>query len=720
MMQKSTSASARNDSAEKETASGLLLNHRDKKDEFFQRSAGTNQLHNVPLELKSLRQWVCFDLEEKDRNLKPKKVPKNPHNGFNASHSDPKTWGTFEEVIEACKKYGFSQVGFAFTENDPYTGIDIDNCISETGEFNDISKEMLELFKDTYTEYSISRKGLHIIVKGTIDKGRKNPKKGIEIYSSNRFFVMTGDVLQNGSILEMQATLNRIYIDLFPNTERTIKPSLRQSELTFSDQEIIKRASEAKNGSKFQALLNGDTALYQNDHSSADLAFCSLLAFWTPDKDQIDRIFRMSGLYREKWDRKDYKEQTIDKALSANTHSYQTHPLYCNNTVPINNHTSHLKEHTGCITEISSESDSKEAGRVKKFEFVPIGKMIQIPAKPNWLVKKYIDLGSLVVLFGEPESMKSFTIIDIGLSVATGQDWHGNPIGKQGPVLYIVGEGLAGISRRIFAWGLFHNIDLSNVRFFVSERAAQFLDENSAIEVENAVTQISKDYGSPVLVIIDTLNRNYGPGDENSAKDMTVFISRISRLISQHGCTVAVVHHTGIISQDRARGSCVLRGAADWEYRLKKNKNDSKTLSSTKVKDYDHPPDITFEPKIILLKDWNDDEGKEMTSCVLQLADKDVKSHKLKPLKPVSKKVLDALKQAIQASGEMCVHIDVWRETAYQHEISISTNSEAKKKAFQRAQKDLCELGCVVIESEYCWVKEDKGQIRDNCGTCPG
>jgi putative DNA primase/helicase len=90
------------------------------------------------------------------------------------------------------------------------------------------------------------------------------------------------------------------------------------------DDELLALAMRAKNGEKFSRLWRGDTSEYAGDESRADLALCSLLAFWTDgDTERMDRLFRQSGLMREKWNRRDYRERTFSKVLEGKTEFYQ-------------------------------------------------------------------------------------------------------------------------------------------------------------------------------------------------------------------------------------------------------------------------------------------------------------------------------------------------------------------------------------------------------------
>jgi len=164
--------------------------------------------------------------------------------------------------------------------------------------------------------------------------------------------------------------------------------------------------------------------------------------------------------------------------------------------------------------------------KVGGFCFLSIKELYSKAGPTDWLVKSYLDKDSLAMLFGKSGTLKSFAAIDIGLCIATGTDWHGNPVG-QGTVFYICGEGQKGISRRVRAWELHHGISLDEVPFFVSDQPAQFLNEKSAMAVVDAVNALCDEHGDPVLIIIDTLNRNFGPGDESSTADMTAFFTSL-------------------------------------------------------------------------------------------------------------------------------------------------------------------------------------------------
>jgi hypothetical protein len=115
-------------------------------------------------------------------------------------------------------------------------------------------------------------------------------------------------------IPDRQDQLTALHQEFIRPPQATV-PAAPRAPLTLSDQEIVTTAGRARNGAKFERLYAGDLGDYAGDASAADLALCSLLSFYTDDRAQIGRIVAQSGLYRPKWDRDDYRERTIERAL---------------------------------------------------------------------------------------------------------------------------------------------------------------------------------------------------------------------------------------------------------------------------------------------------------------------------------------------------------------------------------------------------------------------
>jgi putative DNA primase/helicase len=146
---------------------------------------------NVPEELKVRPQWVPW----KAVGDKPDKVPYSPRTARRASSTDLLTWGTYQEALEAYEDGEYAGLGFVFSSADPYTGIDVDNCVDEDGEIALWALEIVRYF-DSYTELSATGTGLHVIVRGEVPNRRKGE---VEVYSSKRFFTVTGHVVEASS-----------------------------------------------------------------------------------------------------------------------------------------------------------------------------------------------------------------------------------------------------------------------------------------------------------------------------------------------------------------------------------------------------------------------------------------------------------------------------------------------------------------------------------------
>lgn len=188
----------------------------------------------------------------------------------------------------------------------------------------------------------------------------------------------------------------------------------------------------------------------------------------------------------------------------------------------------------------------------------------------DWLIEDYIETDSILDIFGDPGTGKSFIAIDIACCVATGRSWHGHEVKKSGgAVFYIAGEGHSGFARRFKAWEMGTGQSIAGAPIYKSEHAALLYNAAEAERVRDAVMQLALQSGTkPVLVIIDTLARNMG-ADENSARDMSIFISHLDIYLRQPwGCTVLVVHHSGAMDKLRSRGSTALPGAVDADYKV--------------------------------------------------------------------------------------------------------------------------------------------------------
>lgn len=224
-------------------------------------------------------------------------------------------------------------------------------------------------------------------------------------------------------------------------------------------------------------------------------------------------------------------------------------------------------------------------------------------------------LASLVLVFGDAASAKTWLVLSWAIHVASGRAWFGHAT-RPGAVFIIAGEGLRGIGRRLAGLSLHYGIDLERLPRYVSDRATSLSDQLAVAELILCIRGMVAQAGTaPVLVILDTLSRNYGPGDENSTAAAAV-VAALDWIKDEFGAAVLVVHHVGHGDRTRARGSTVLRGALDTEFRVAKDDAGVIELACTKMKDAEAPAALHVMLADVML-DWRDEVGQPVRSAAI-------------------------------------------------------------------------------------------------------
>ena len=268
----------------------------------------SNKYSNIPKELQELPQWICWKYEDIGAS-KPTKLPINPKNGKLAAVDSPESWASFKEAIE--KSSNYSGIGFVFTELNGLTFIDLDDTQGDKTK----TDRQIEIYKElnSYSEISPSGNGLHVIVKANVIAGRK--RDFIEIYSTLRYATFTGNVYHDAPIADRQEIVTRIWESLGAapltfDTSAIDKPEVQ------NDSHIITQAEKASNGEKFKALFAGDFSDYPSQ-SEADFALIDIIAFYTQNRKQIARVFRLSKLGQREKAKRDlnYITPMIDRAF---------------------------------------------------------------------------------------------------------------------------------------------------------------------------------------------------------------------------------------------------------------------------------------------------------------------------------------------------------------------------------------------------------------------
>lgn len=255
----------------------------------------------------------------------PTKVAYNPQSGRKAHVDRPQDFVDFQTAM----KYADSYSGLGIRVSGKLGMIDLDHCFTEDKKLMPWAADVTAHCQNAYIEISPSGAGLHmafLLPEGFIyDTDAYYIKKGnIEFYcenATNRFMTMTGNIYQDGDLSIEPETIQWILEKFMKRDQPKVKASAQAAASYLSDDGIIGIALKAKNGERFRKLWNGDTSDYPSQ-SEADLALCSTLAFFSGGSpEQMDRLFRRSGLYHDKWDEQHgadtYGNLTIQKAISG-------------------------------------------------------------------------------------------------------------------------------------------------------------------------------------------------------------------------------------------------------------------------------------------------------------------------------------------------------------------------------------------------------------------
>lgn len=290
----------------------------------------------IPQDLKTSARFCVWGYRRKKN--RQTKVPYNPVTGACAKANDPFTFGSFTDAVKALEKNPKHYAGIGIGLFDDLVGIDIDDCIDTDGHISELAEDIIQRI-GSYAEKSPSGTGIHILCRASdfrYDSSRyyvKNPHNHIEFYvagCTNRYLTITGDALNDEIVNERTQEIKELAERYMVKKSAPLNQTplllddgedLDRRTYSMDDDSVLQRMFTAKNSTTVQQLWNGDTSGYSSQ-SEADLAMCNWLAFYTrKDPEQMDRLFRMSCLYRNKWDElhgsETYGAMTIRKAIEG-------------------------------------------------------------------------------------------------------------------------------------------------------------------------------------------------------------------------------------------------------------------------------------------------------------------------------------------------------------------------------------------------------------------
>ncbi|WIY24819.1 AAA family ATPase [Parasedimentitalea psychrophila] len=326
----------------------------------------------------------------------------------------------------------------------------------------------------------------------------------------------------------------------------------------------------------------------------------------------------------------------------------------------------------------------------------------------NYLVKGWLSRNTVSVVYGASNVGKTFFAIDLGMHIAAGQDWHGHNVtpSLSGAVIYVSGEGISGMINRISALQYEYPELVENAErsFLLLPMTLNFRGET---DVQALINVLGKTTGVR-MIIIDTLARSMGDGDENSAQDMGAFIRNVDILREATDAHIMLVHHSGKDASKGARGSGSLRAAVDTEIEIKRS---GLVATATARKQRDMRGGKVFAYTLRDVELGIDEDGDPVTSAVIEAAEPTNNQPAVKGQQLTAMQALDdaIAHHGVKKSGDLfpgnrkCVPVDIWHEYCDSRPLSSGQSDSAKRKAFHAAKQKLNESGHICVVEGFVW-----------------
>jgi putative DNA primase/helicase len=544
-------------------------------------AAPSTAFATFPDELRTRPQWVVW--KYKDRGgPKPTKPPYNAHTEALADHTNPSDWSTHEEALATYHRGGFDGIGFCFSKTDPYCGVDLDGSRDpQTGEIQYWARDIIARL-DSYTEISPSGSGVHIITKATLADGGMNLKP-IELYSSGRFFTVTANHL--------------------PETPTTPQERQEETVTLYADRRLYQKAKGAKNGRAFSTLWAGEWAGYPSQ-SEADQALTNVLAFWTKDPKQIDRLFRQSGLYRDKWDERHagdgrtYGQLTIEKALASvkDRHSTSKGAYHGNGTAGPSAEEAFFQD---------DARESEAPHTAKSVLFTPVTRcMIEVmPETIHYLWYPYFPVGKLCLIGGDPGNGKTYLALSALTSLSLGRwpfTWgtRENERTPSNSLIFSCEDGVEDtLAPRLIGLGA----DRSHIFVVDGKQDLKGTLHRIVMTDTNVITQAIRDHQAK-LAVFDPFQGFLPPHTKmNDMETVRPVVDALIKIAADTRCCIALLGHLSKAKQETV--GYKFMGSVDWYAAARsalliltdpENKKDGRILFQEKHTVGPKPPGVRF------------------------------------------------------------------------------------------------------------------------------
>jgi hypothetical protein len=497
------------------------------------------QIDAIPEQMRSLPQWIAWRYE--DRKGKGSKVPYQLC-GQRASTTNPQHWSTFNEALDTYNGSDeFSGIGFVFTEEDGIFGLDLDNCY-QGGKLADWAGRILERF-DSYTELSPSLRGLKVYCLGDrVFKGRRVDVGGheCEVYSHGRYFAVTGRVFREpGYLADCSKPLEWLL--------EQSQPELKGGDCQSSCVSSVPYADRLRRAEAYAAATPGAISGQRGHDDTFSLACRLARGFDLKRSDAARILHQWNDRCEPPWSTREL-EHKLDSAYDT-----PDAPGYMLGS-------SNIVEKAPSVLSVT---------RVANFISNP-------PPLHEPLVDGLLRRGETMNIIGAPKTGKSWLLMDLIFSVASGQSFLGGIEVLQGRVLLLDNELhkstlLDRALKVALARNLVHDDWCDNFDVECLRGKLRPLDQ-----MYDYFAEIGRDRYD--LICLDAGYRFWPRGmSENDNADATQVYNLLDLYAYKTGCSIVVVHHTSKGNQsaksvtDVGSGAGAMSRAADTHLTLREH-----------------------------------------------------------------------------------------------------------------------------------------------------
>ncbi len=585
---------------------------------------------NIPHELAARDQWVVWRLEARKAGDKPTKVPYNARTGHKAESDNPATWSSFDAAVKAYEAGGYTGIGYVFSVDDPFTGVDFDDCVTEDCIATWARGELTTL--NSYSEISPSGTGIKTIVRGSVEKNMGDTAYqdgAVAIFNRGKFFAITGQVLPEFSTEirdvngELPALRDRVqqYKAQQHTTRLNVTPANVSHVLTPTAAAHLHRWASRKKTEALEIIANASDGEKHGARIRAARLYAGLIPHGLATASEAEAAVYNANIPKSN----DKSElQTIRDAIANGAAEPlelpepPREPVFDAAGVACcpDGHGPLIKSHNGngwrcervkCFwwagegySPFQQASDTQEDTPPRRRWLTE--DEIELIKPPTWLIKGVIAAGEVTMIAGAGDAGKTFLAVDMMKRVA--QHYR---------VLYVAAEDAPGVGIRKKGWDIHHNRTANGNFLLWHEPFSLF----NAEQMDSFIAEI-RPLGLQ-MITIDTLSQASVGADENSSNDMGVVMANAQRLAHETGAAVAVLHHN---TKDNAnyRGSSVIKNNTYGFLEVSKE-NDVIRLECNRIKNTK-----SFEPRFFRLIDVAtttlDTEGQPVSTAVIVPAER--------------------------------------------------------------------------------------------------